>query len=153
MHVSEFQALLKPIIDLVSQSEINKNLEHDLNRLYPADGAFFEQVNQACHQAIAAGWMCTQGSEGRRFGRVIDPTKETHQLSVDVVDLIDIVGPHHRHPLGEVCMVLPITEGALFDSQPRGWVVYPPDSAHRPTVSHGQALVLYLLPEGQIEFS
>jgi hypothetical protein len=31
--------------------------------------------------------------------------------------------------------------------------VYPPGSAHRPTVSGGRALVLYLLPEGRIEFS
>ncbi len=153
MHVSEFQQLLKPIIELVSQGAIDTALEQDLNRLHPAGSPLFEEINQACHKAIEAGWMCAEGSEGRRFGRVIKPSEETHQLSVDVVDLIDIAGPHHRHPLGEVCMVLPITETALFDQNPRGWVVYPPDSAHRPTVSQGQALVLYLLPEGQIEFS
>ncbi|MDD2670713.1 DUF4863 family protein, partial [Zoogloea sp.] len=28
-----------------------------------------------------------------------------------------------------------------------------PGSAHRPTVSHGRAYVLYLLPEGQITFT
>ena len=31
--------------------------------------------------------------------------------------------------------------------------VYPPGSAHRPTVAQGRALVLYLLPEGQISFT
>jgi len=31
--------------------------------------------------------------------------------------------------------------------------VYAPGSAHRPTVSSGRALVLYLLPQGQIEFT
>jgi hypothetical protein len=25
-----------------------------------------------------------------------------------VVDLKDIVGPHHRHPSGEVCMIMPV---------------------------------------------
>ncbi|MEZ5479400.1 MAG: DUF4863 family protein [Thiolinea sp.] len=31
--------------------------------------------------------------------------------------------------------------------------MYPPGSAHKPTVSQGRALVLYLLPQGSIEFS
>ncbi len=33
-----------------------------------------------------------------------------------------------------------------------GWLVYSPDTAHSPTVSEGRALVLYLLPQGAIEF-
>jgi len=153
MNANEFQALLEPVMDTISKNQIDKSLEDELNRLYPAGSEYFEQIDQACQQAIEAGWMCTQGSEGRRFGRVIKPTEETRQLSVDVVDLTDIAGPHHRHPMGEICMVLPVTKTALFDGRPRGWVVYPADSSHRPTVSQGQALVLYLLPDGQIEFS
>jgi len=35
----------------------------------------------------------------------------------------------------------------------QGWLVCPPGSAHRPTVRLGRALVLYLLPQGRIEFS
>ena len=42
---------------------------------------------------------------------------------------------------------------ALFDGRAAGWVVYGPGSAHRPTVSGGKALVLYLLPDGAIEFT
>ncbi len=34
-----------------------------------------------------------------------------------------------------------------------GWLVCPPGSAHRPTVLGGRALVLYLLPQGQIQFT
>lgn len=97
--------------------------------------------------------MCSQGGSGRRFGRVIEAAPETHDLSVDVVDLIDIVGPHHRHPTGEICMVMPVTPEARFDGFPAGWCVNPPGSAHRPTVTGGEALVLYLLPGGQIEFT
>jgi hypothetical protein len=41
----------------------------------------------------------------------------------------------------------------LFDGRPAGWCVYPPGSAHHPTVTSGRALVLYLLPEGQIQFT
>jgi Domain of unknown function (DUF4863) len=42
---------------------------------------------------------------------------------------------------------------ARFDHQSAGWVVYPPGSAHHPTVSGGRALVLYLLPQGRIRFT
>ncbi len=97
--------------------------------------------------------MCAQGGDGRRFGRIFEPSAGTDRLSVDVVDLTDIVGPHHRHPTGEVCMIMPVTRGAKFDGQGAGWCVNPPGSAHHPTVSEGRALVLYLLPEGKIEFT
>jgi hypothetical protein len=70
-----------------------------------------------------------------------------------VVRMENIVGPHHRHPDGEIDMVMPITEGARFDGTPRGWKVYGPDSAHKPTVTEGAAYVLYLLPGGKIEFT
>ena len=65
----------------------------------------------------------------------------------------NVVGPHHAHPNGEIDLVMPLEGDALFDDQPAGWVVYQPGSAHQPTVSNGRALVLYLLPEGSIEFS
>ena len=65
----------------------------------------------------------------------------------------DIAGPHHTHPLGEIDLVMPLEGEACFDGQPAGWLVYPPGSAHHPTVSQGRALVLYLLPEGQIQFT
>ncbi len=48
---------------------------------------------------------------------------------------------------------MPLTQGATFDGHPAGWCVYPPGSAHHPTVAQGRALVLYLLPEGQIHFT
>ena len=91
--------------------------------------------------------------KGRRFGRVIESSAETGGLSVDVVDLENIVGPHHRHPTGEICMVMPVTEGARFDGNARGWCVFEPGSDHRPTVTDGEALVLYMLPDGKIEFT
>ena len=97
--------------------------------------------------------MCAQGAPGRRFGRVIEPCEETGGLSVDVVDLENIEGPHHRHPTGEICMVMPITETARFDGTARGWCVFEPGSEHRPTVTDGEALVLYMLPDGKIEFT
>ena len=48
---------------------------------------------------------------------------------------------------------MPLASDATFDKRPAGWCVYPPGSAHHPTVAAGRALVLYLLPEGQIQFT
>jgi hypothetical protein len=153
MNTREFQSLLLPVTNHIAGRSVDSDLADELNRKFPADSEFYENIEKACHQAMSEGWMCSHGGEGRRFGRVIEPSAETSMLSVDVVDLKDIVGPHHRHPNGEICMVMPVTVGALFDGVGRGWCVYEPGSAHHPTVSNGRALVLYMLPEGCIEFT
>jgi hypothetical protein len=153
MSVDCFQKLLKPVTDFVSSQAVDASLAEKLNRRFPHDDEAFKTIEAACHKAISDGWMCAQGSAGRRFGRVIESSEETGRLSVDVVDLENIVGPHHRHPTGEICMIMPVTEGARFDGMPRGWCVFEPGSDHRPTVTEGEALILYMLPEGKIEFT
>lgn len=153
MTPERFRALMAPLCQGIAGKPVDGSLADQLNRDFPAAGATVRAIEAACHAAIAAGWMCAQGGEGRLFGRVVEPGPETDDLSVDVVDLTDIVGPHHRHPNGEICLVMPVTPGARFDGHDRGWCVYPPGSAHRPTVTAGRALVLYLLPGGRIEFT
>ncbi len=153
MLVEQFQALLKPVTDFVAGRPVDPTLAEALERRFPADGETFQAIESACHAAISAGWMCAEGTAGRRFGRIIEPGDDTGQLSVDVVDLTDIVGPHHRHPNGEICMVMPVTPTARFDGHPKGWCVFEAGSDHRPTVTDGEALVLYMLPEGRIEFT
>jgi hypothetical protein len=153
MNTQEFQSLLKPIINAVEGEAIDQDLARTLNERFPPGEEFFDTIENACHQAVSEGWMCAQGTEGRRFGRVIEPSEDTAMLSVDVVDLTNIVGPHHKHPTGEVCMIMPTTEEARFDGMGRGWCVYEPGSDHRPTVTNGEALVLYMLPHGRIEFT
>jgi len=49
-------------------------------------------------------------------------------------------------------MVMPITGGAQFNGEGRGWSLFEPGSDHSPTVTGGEALVLYMLPAGKIEF-
>lgn len=148
-----FHALLQPVMDAVAGQPADRALEDRLNAAFPAGGTVTSAITGACHQAIAAGWMCAQGGPGRRFGRVIQPGPASHDLSVDVVDLTDVVGPHHRHPNGEICLVMPVDEAARFMGNGAGWCVFPAGSDHRPTVTGGRALVLYLLPEGKIEFT
>ncbi len=46
----------------------------------------------------------------------------------------------------------PISEGlGELDGGGAGWCVYEPGSARHPTVTGGEALVLYLLPDGEID--
>lgn len=153
MNIDAFQRLLQPVMDTVAGRAVDQQLAEALNTTFPGEGETFRAIEAACHEAISDGWMCAQGGEGRRFGRVIESGAETHDLSVDVVDLQDIVGPHHRHPKGEICMVMPVDEIARFNGNSRGWCVFGPGSDHFPTVKGGRALVLYLLPGGEIEFT
>ncbi len=153
MTPDQFRRLVQPVTQAIAGRPVTAALADELEQRFAPASAEFKSIEAACHAAIAAGWMCAQGGEGRRFGRVIEPGPQTSNLSVDVVDLTDIVGPHHRHPNGEVCMVMPVSPGARFDGKGAGWKVYPPGSAHRPTVTDGRALVLYLLPDGKIEFT
>ncbi len=153
MDRNRFRELIQPVAAVISKMSLDAGLEEHLSALFPPESDNFKAIESACHEAIAAGWMCAQGGPGRRFGRVIEAGPDTHGLSVDVVDLEDIVGPRHRHPTGEVCMIMPMSETARFDGAGKGWKVYEPGSAHHPTVTEGEALVLYLLPDGQIEFT
>ena len=152
-HIEQFTTLMRPVIDVVAGRPIDQGVADDLNRLFPAGSETFKTIEAACHAAIEAGWMCSHGTAGRRFGRVVEPGPETRDLSIDVVQLEDIVGPHHSHPKGEICLTMPVTPTARFDGRGAGWCAYEPGSAHRPTVTDGEALVLYLLPDGEIDFT
>jgi hypothetical protein len=48
---------------------------------------------------------------------------------------------------------MPITPEARFDDNPRGWCVFEVGTSHHPTVTSGRALILYLLPDGKIDFA
>lgn len=153
MQPSEFSARMAEITGVIAGRPLNDALEGFLEDTFPSDGTLFNEIETACHQAISAGWMCDREQGGIRFGRVIKPGDDTHGYSVDVVRMKDIAGPRHRHPQGEIDMIMPITASARFDGRGAGWLVYGPDSVHSPTVSNGEALILYLLPNGEIDFS
>jgi hypothetical protein len=128
-------------------------LDEWLNREYGASSTTYLALKRACEAGVADGWLCDREGGGIRYGRIFKPADDLHGFSVDVVDMTDIAGPHHTHPQGEIDLVMPIDDAARFDGRPAGWLVCPPGSAHRPTVSGGRALVLYLLPQGQIDFT
>lgn len=153
MDVSGFKAVMRPVLDAVAERPLDEALAAGLTRAFPPGGDTVRAIEDACKAAIAAGWMCGRGEAPLRWGRVVDPGPDTHDLSIDVVDMTDVAGPHHSHPNGEVCLTMPVTPGATFDGAGAGWCVNPPGSAHSPTVRGGEALVLYLLPGGAIRFT
>jgi hypothetical protein len=137
----------------ISDRPLDADLDRWLNTEHGPHSASYADLRASCEAGVAQGWLANREGGGLKYGRIFKPADELHGFSVDVVDMKDVAGPHHVHPEGEIDLIMPLDEGATFDGRPAGWLVCPPGSAHRPTVSAGRALVLYLLPQGRIEFT
>lgn len=145
------------LVDLTAQiagRPLDAALDQWLNAAHGPESRSYQQLKALCVEGVRDGWLCEREGGGIRYGRVFKAEDALHRFSVDVVDMQDIAGPHHVHPGGEIDLIMPLDDGAAtFDGRPAGWCVYAPGTAHRPTVASGRALVLYLLPEGQIQFT
>jgi Domain of unknown function (DUF4863) len=150
---AEFREQIAALTAQLAGRKLDAELDAWLNREVGAGSAAYRVLKSACENGVAEGWLCDREGGGIRYGRVFKPAPDLHGYSVDVVDMRDIAGPHHTHPNGEIDLIMPIEGEATFDGRPAGWLVCPPGSAHRPTVASGRALVLYLLPEGRIDFT
>lgn len=148
-----FAELIGQVTAVIAERPVEPALAKVLNARFPFDGAFVSELTKLCLEGRQAGWLCAREQDGVGFGRPIKPGPASHGCSVDVVDMDDVVGPHHRHPNGEIDLVMPLDASATFDGLHQGWLVYGPGSSHFPTVAGGRALVLYLLPAGAIEFT
>ena len=150
---ADFQRQLATLTAQLAGRPLDGALERWLNERHGADSATYRDLKAACETGVAEGWLANREGGGIKYGRIFKPSDELHGFSVDVVDMKDIAGPHHTHPNGEIDLIMPIDGDATFDARPAGWCVYGPGTAHRPTVARGRALVLYLLPQGAIEFT
>jgi hypothetical protein len=148
-----FRQQIVSLTGLIAGRPLDAALDAWLNQHHGAGSSAFADLKAACLQGVAEGWLCNREGGGIRYGRIFKPADDLHGFSVDVVDMANIAGPHHAHPLGEIDLIMPIDGGATFDGRPAGWLVCPPGSAHPPTVAGGRALVLYLLPDGRIDFT
>lgn len=153
MSQQEFRKQIASLTTELAGRPLDSQLDQWLNAEHGAGTTTFDRLAQACREGVAEGWLCEREHAGIRYGRVFKAHDDLHGFSVDVVDMNDIAGPHHAHPLGEIDLIMPLDGNATFDGRPAGWCVYPPGSAHHPTVASGRALVLYLLPQGAIEFT
>ena len=150
---AEFRSQIADLTAQIAGRELNTDLDAWLNATHGAGSATYESLKVACKTGVAEGWLANREWGGIKYGRIFKPADDLNGFSVDVVEMADIAGLHHTHPNGEIDLVMPIDGDAQFDGRPAGWCVYPAGSAHRPTVSQGRALVLYLLPQGSIEFT
>ena len=152
MSPDSFRTQIAALTVQLAGRPLDRALDEWLNQEHGPKSETFRGLAEACRAGVAEGWLCNREGGGIRYGRIFKAAPDLHGFSVDVVDMQDIAGPHHRHPNGEIDLIMPIDGDARFDGRPAGWLVCPPGSAHRPTVSAGRALVLYLLPNGEILF-
>jgi hypothetical protein len=134
-------------VDLSSPSSARAELAR---RLDPAGPAAVE-LNAALKALLEAGQIAERGALPVKFGRVAKAGEATLGFSIDVVHMTG-PGPLHRHPNGEVNWCVALEGRPTFDGEQPGWVVFPPESQHVPTVAGGSMLIVYLLPQGAIEF-
>ena len=153
MSPAQFREQIAQLTTQLAGRPLDAGLDAWLNAEHGTQSATYRQLKQTRMAGLAEGWLCNREGGGIRYGRIFKPADDLHGFSVDVVDMTDIAGPHHAHPNGEIDLIMPLDDGAQFDGRPAGWLVCPPGSAHQPTVTHGRALVLYLLPQGSIEFT
>jgi hypothetical protein len=144
---------LRPLLDFCAGLDLRQPdaARSALTRAFPLDGAVLRGVRAAMEAGVAAGTLCQRGAPPVQWSRVFKAAPETRDFSADAV-LMSAPGPRHVHPNGEVDLCFALDGAPTFDGNPPGWTVYPPGSAHVPTVSGGTMLILYLLPGGAIEF-
>ena len=150
---ARFKHRLAAVADQIHNRPLNSALDEWLNAHLGVNTPTYRELKESCQEGVTQGWLCKYEGGGLRYGRIFKPSDDLHGFSIDVVDMENVAGPHHVHPQGEIDLIMPIAGDALFDGRPAGWLVCPPGSAHRPTVSQGRALVLYFLPNGEIEFT
>jgi len=153
MTVAAFEALVGRIAGEIADMPVDAAMEAALNARFGISSPDFAELRSLCAEGERDGWLVQREHGGIKFGRPIKPHTKAGKFSVDVVRMKDIAGPHHIHTKGEIGAILPLSGQPAFDGKPEGWYVYPAGSDHHPTVTDGEAYILYLLPEGAIEFT
>lgn len=153
MSEEQFVRLIGGIAEELSGRSLDIDMESFLNDTFPADGADFQRLKKLCIEGEDEGWLMSREMGGIKFGRVIKEDTDAGTFSVDVVRMKNIRGPHHVHTKGEIGAIMSIEGAATFDGKAEGWYVYGPGTDHFPTVEGGDAYILYLLPDGEIEFT
>lgn len=147
--IQAFRPLLDAAAGLDLSDPIAARLE--LERRFDPRGGVARELASALEGLLAEGRIAEKGSPPVQWGRVAKAGPETRDQSIDVVRMSG-AGPRHVHPNGEVNYCIRLEGDPRFDGQPPGWVVFPPGSAHVPTVEGGTMLIVYLLPGGAIRF-
>jgi len=146
-------ASLQPLLSFCANLDLDQPdvAREALAAEFPLDSASIQALREHMIEEMNAGRLVHNGKDPLRYSRVFKQSEETLNFSSDAV-LMNGAGPRHRHPEGEIDLCFALEGNPTFDGNPEGWVVYGKGSVHVPTVSGGQMLILYLLPNGAFEF-
>ncbi len=129
-------------VDLASDDAAER-----LEATHPFGSPGMTRIRDLCRAGVEEGWLVPREAGPHvRFGRL---AKEVNGYAVDVV-LMEGKALGHTHPRGEVNIGFAWEGDPRFDGKPEGWVVYPPNSHHVPTVTGGKMLFVYFLPGGEV---
>jgi hypothetical protein len=144
---------LQPLLRFVADLDLHdpEAARVALDARYPLDSPEVVALREAMEAGVAAGTVCHMGEDPVRYSRLFKATEDSLGFSADAV-LMSAPGPRHLHPEGEVDLCFALDGEPKFDGNAPGWTVYGPGSQHVPTVAGGTMLILYLLPQGAIEF-
>jgi hypothetical protein len=117
---------------------------------FPLSGPLGDKLRELADAGLAEGWLCSREAGPSRFSRVAKPDA-AEGFSVDAV-LLWGDGPRHKHVKGEVNCMLAMDGEPEFCGFPPGWAVFPPGSAHVPSVTGGRMMIFYMLPDGAVEW-
>ena len=125
MSAIEFKEHIAKLTAQLVGRPLDADLDTWLNVEHGVGSRTYEQLKASCQTGVVEGWLCEREGGGIRYGRIFKPSPDLHGFSVDVVDMQDIAGPHHAHPLGEIDLVMPLesngSSNAKFDNRPAGW--------------------------------
>jgi Domain of unknown function (DUF4863) len=153
-HKHEMLTVLSRVLDDIGDRPFDAELEARLNRLFGSGGETFKSLTRLLKLGVEEGWAGYEpvGGADYRRGRIANPSNETAGMSVESGVLRNVKGEYHCHTRGEINMIIPIDRSAQFSGHGIGWMVFPPLSEHFPTVTGGKALMMYFLPNGEIEY-
>ena len=150
--LSDIRDKLRPIFAALSGRELDQQLRHDLNDNFPPDSPEVASLAAALRSGFEQGAIGERPDESTVYQHVESPHEDTAGFSADAVILTNVKGGRHQHPRGEIDLVIPLDEEARFDGKGKGWLVYPPGSGHCPSVTGGSAIILFMLPGGEMMF-
>jgi hypothetical protein len=145
--------VFRPLLDAAAgiRPDEPQSAARELTRRFDPHGPAAAELNGRLVELLQRGEIAARGELPVKYGRVTKATPESGDFSIDVVHM-NGAGPSHRHPNGEINYCVALEGSPTFMGQPAGWVVEPPGSTHVPTVAGGTMLIVYLLPQGRIEF-
>jgi hypothetical protein len=120
MTKEQFVELLRPVAAALQGLDVDApDAAARAERAAPFAGPAVASLREAAVANVASEWLLPKAQGGIRFGRV---AKDLLGFSVDAV-LMDVPGPRHRHPNGEIDLCIATRGERRFDGRPAGWGV------------------------------